>query len=75
MGTDNIFDDVSQIYHQEFDAPLQEFNSKQKRSARIIHNYFQKVSENNKQDLAVECIIQIGDKDFWGTIPKENWNQ
>ena len=63
-GGDCILDDVKNIYHQEFDASLEEYN-KGKRSDRQIKDYLQYVSENGKNDVAAEMIIQLGDKEFW----------
>ena len=49
---------------EEFDAALHEYNAKQTRPERRINDYFEHVSET-EQDMAVEIIIQCGDKDFW----------
>ena len=65
VGSDNILNDVKQIYHQEFDAVIKEYNSKQLRSDRKIDDYIKHVSEQKQNDVAVEVIIQIGDRDFW----------
>ena len=65
VGSDNILNDVKQIYHQEFDAAIKEYNSKQLRSDRKIDDYIKHVSEQKQNDVAVEVIIQIGDRDFW----------
>lgn len=56
--------DVKNVYHKEFDAALQEYNAKQTRPERRIGDYFEHVSET-EQDMAVEVIIQCGDKKFW----------
>lgn len=64
VGSDNILNDVKQIYHQEFDAAIKEYNSKQLRSDRKIDDYIKHVSEQKQNDVAVEIIIQIGDRDF-----------
>ncbi|MDE6947279.1 MAG: plasmid recombination protein [Anaeroplasmataceae bacterium] len=65
VGSDNILNDVKQIYHQEFDAVIKEYNSKQLRSDRKIDDYIKHVSEQKQNDVAVEIIIQIGDRNFW----------
>lgn len=57
-------EDVKQIYHQEFEEALKEYN-KRKRSDRQIDDYLQYVSESGKNDVAAEMIIQLGDKEFW----------
>ena len=63
-GENNILEDVKQIYHQEFEEALKEYN-KGKRSDRQIDDYLQYVSESGKNDVAAEMIIQLGDKEFW----------
>ncbi len=65
VGGSDLVADFKQAYHEEFDAALQEYN-KGKRSDRQINDYFDKVSADTKKDLAVEAILQIGDKDYWG---------
>ena len=69
-GTDNLYRDVEKVYHEQFDAVLAEYNKNQKRADRKILDYMQYVSENGKNDLAVEIIIQLGDKEFWVNIPE-----
>ena len=56
--------DVKNVYRKEFDAALHEYNAKQTRPERRIGDYFEHVSET-EQDMAVEVIIQCGDKKFW----------
>ena len=63
-GTTNLLQDVKNVYRKEFDAALQEYNTKQTRPERRIDDYFEHVSET-EQDMAVEAIIQCGDKQFW----------
>lgn len=64
VGGDNILDDVKELYHQEFDVALAEYNQG-KRSDRRIDDYLQYVSESGKNDVAAEIIIQLGNKEFW----------
>ena len=63
-GTSNLIDDVKTVYHKEFDEALEEYNKKQTRPDRRIEDYFEHVS-GKEQDMAVEIIIQIGDREFW----------
>jgi len=63
-GTSNLIDDVKTVYHKEFDEALEEYNKKQTRQDRKIEDYFEHVADK-KQDMAVEIIIQIGDREFW----------
>ena len=67
QGTTNLVRDVKTVYHQEFDAALKDYNERQKRLDRKIADYFEHVA-NKEQDMAVEIIIQLGDREFW----KEN---
>lgn len=59
----SILDSVKQIYDDEFSGALEEYNSK-KRPDRQIRDYLEHVSQS-RNDVAVEVIIQIGDKEFW----------
>lgn len=63
-GTENLYQDVKNVYHQEFDDAVQNYNQKQKRADRRIEDYFEHVA-NLDQDMAVEIIFQCGDKKFW----------
>lgn len=63
-GTTNLMQDVKNVYRKEFDAALHKYNAKQTRPERRIGDYFEHVSET-EQDMAVEVIIQCGDKKFW----------
>lgn len=63
-GTDNLVQDVKAVYHQEFDEVLKVYNENQTRADRKIEDYFEHVA-NKEQDMAVEIIIQIGDRAYW----------
>ena len=63
-GTENLYKDVQEVYHREFDEAVRIYNENQKRKDRKIDDYFEHVSELN-QDMAVEIIFQCGDKEFW----------
>lgn len=63
-GKENtILDDIKKIYHEEFDECLKNYNQG-KRADRQIEDYLSHVS-NSRGDVAVEIIIQVGDKNFW----------
>ena len=62
--TENLYKDVQEVYHREFDEAVRIYNENQKRKDRKIDDYFEHVSELN-QDMAVEIIFQCGDKEFW----------
>ena len=66
-GTSSLYKDVEDFYKTEFEEARLEYNNKQTREDRKIDNYFKKVSDNSKSDLACEIIIELGDKKFWDT--------
>ena len=55
------------LYKQEFQDSVDEYNSKQIRDDRKIKDYFTHVSNNSKNDLACEIIIELGNKKYWDT--------
>jgi len=62
-GTNDIVEDVKQVYLDEFEQTRIEYNSKT-RADRQVKDYFQKVC-NSQNDIACEIIIELGDMDFW----------
>ena len=62
-GTNDIVEDVKQVYLDEFEQARIEYNAKT-RADRQIKDYFQKVC-NSQNDIACEIIIELGDMDFW----------
>ena len=62
-GTNDIVEDVKQVYLDEFEQARIEYNSKT-RAERQIEDYFQKVCDS-QNDIACEIIIELGDMDFW----------
>ncbi len=63
-GTNDIVNDVKQVYLDEFEQARLEYNNKQTREDRKIEDYFKKVCES-QNDIACEIIIELGDMDFW----------
>ena len=63
-GTNDIVNDVKQVYLEEFEQARIEYNNKQTREDRKIQDYFKKVCES-QNDVACEIIIELGDMDFW----------
>ena len=63
-GTNDIVNDVKQVYLDEFEQARIEYNQKQTREDRKIRDYFKKVCES-QNDIACEIIIELGDMDFW----------
>ena len=70
-GTTSLVDDVKNLYKQEFQKSVDEYNNKQVREDRKIKHYFTNVSNNTKNDLACEIIIELGDKKYWDTKDKD----
>ena len=62
-GTNDIVEDVKQVYIDEFEQARIEYNSKT-RTDRQIKDYFQKVCDS-QNDIACEIIIELGDMEFW----------
>ena len=63
-GTNDIVEDVKQVYIDEFEQAKIEYNTNQPRADRRINNYFEKIC-NSQNDIACEIIIELGDMDFW----------
>jgi len=70
-GTDSLYEDVKKLYIDEFDKSRIEYNEKQKRNDRKIEDYFSHISNNDKNDLACEIIIELGDMKFWSDKDEE----
>ena len=63
-GTDDIVNDIKQLYLDEFETARIEYNNKQTREDRKIDDYFKKVCDS-QNDIACQIIIELGDMDFW----------
>ena len=63
-GTNDIVEDIKQVYLDEFEDARIEFNNKQTRNDRKINNYFEKAC-TLQNDIACEIIIELGNMDFW----------
>ena len=69
-GTNDIVYDIKEFYKTEFEEARLEYNKEQEnkgRNDRKITDYFKKISDNSKNDLACEIIIELGDKKYWDT--------
>lgn len=69
-GTTSLYKDVKNLYLEEFEEARLEYNKEQEnkgRNDRKINDYFKKISDNTKNDLACEIIIELGDKKYWDT--------
>ena len=64
-GSNDITKDVKELYLDLFDEARIEYNNKQIRDDRKIDNYFNKISDDTKHDLACEIVIELGDIVYW----------
>lgn len=65
-GTSSLYNDVKELYLKEFEEARIKYNENQ-RETRKIKNYFSHISNNAKNDLACELIIELGNKEYWDT--------
>ncbi|MFV0249504.1 MAG: hypothetical protein ACK5HP_00465 [Bacilli bacterium] len=68
VETSSLYNDVRDLYKDEFEDSLLEYNSKQTRNDRKIEDYFSKISNDDKSDLACEIIIELGNKKHLETL-------
>ena len=64
-GSNDITKDVKELYLDLFEEARLEYNKKQTRDDRTIDNYFNKISNDTKHDLACEIVIELGDMVYW----------
>ena len=64
-GSDNLYQDVQDLYFHEFEQERIEYNEKQTREDRKIKDYFKHISQDKQKDLACEFIVELGDMEFW----------
>ena len=64
-GTNDIVKDIKDVYLDVFEESKINYNNKQTRDDRKIQDYFSKIAHDNKHDLAVEIIIQLGNMTYW----------
>ena len=64
-GSNDIVKDVKELYLDLFDEARIEYNNKQTRDDRRIDNYFNKISNDTKHDLACEIVIELGNMEYW----------
>lgn len=63
---DNIYyvqRDIRDVYSENFDQAVQDYNNKQKRSDRKIDDYYSKILQDKKTHHQRELIVAIGSKD------------
>ena len=64
-GSNDIVKDVKDLYIDLFDEARLEYNNKQTRDDRKIDNYFNKIANDTKHDLACEIVIELGNMEYW----------
>ena len=64
-GSNDIVQDTKDLYIELFDEARINYNNKQVRDDRKIDDYFYKISNDDKHDLACEIIIEIGNMAYW----------
>lgn len=64
-GSNDIVKDVKELYIDLFDEARLEYNNKQTRDDRKIDNYFNKIANDAKHDLACEIVIELGNMEYW----------
>ena len=65
-GTNSLYEDVKKLYLDLFEESRIKYNEKQ-RETRKVNDYFSHISDNAKNDLACELIIELGNKKYWDT--------
>ena len=64
-GSNDIVKDVKDLYLDLFDEARLKYNNKQTRDDRKIDNYFNKIANDTKHDLACEIVIELGNMEYW----------
>lgn len=64
-------ENLKDCYEKLFGQALEEYNSKQKRSDRKIHDYYQHVKKSKTLDLQREFIVGVGSKADWDNFTKD----
>ena len=64
-GSNDIVKDVKDLYLDLFEEARLEYNNKQTRDDRKIDNYFNKIANDTKHDLACEIVIELGNMEYW----------
>ena len=64
-GSNNISNDIKEFYKNEFGEAVYNYNLKQKDERRKIVDYLSKVESDKQTNIAVEILLQIGDKENW----------
>lgn len=55
--------DIKEVYHELFDSAIKDYNAKQKRTDRLIDDYYEDIKKHKKKNVAYECIVGIYKKE------------
>ena len=72
VGSKNITTDIKEFYKKEFAEATYKYNQNQPDERRKIVDYLEKLSSDNKSNIAVEIIFQVGDIEDWKNINLED---
>ena len=64
-GSNDITKDVKELYLDLFDEARLEYNNKQTRDDRKTDNYFNKIANDTKHNLACEIVIELANMEYW----------
>lgn len=64
-GSKNITNDIKELYKNEFTEAVCKYNLKQTDERRKVVDYLDKMDRDEKNNIAVEFIYQIGDIETW----------
>lgn len=64
-GSDNITNDVKELYKNEFTEAVCKYNLKQTDERRKVVDYLDKMDRDEKNNIAVEFLYQLGDAETW----------
>jgi hypothetical protein len=56
-----VQEDVREAYQKLFGEALAEYNAKQKRGDRKIHDYFYHIANGKREEAFYEIVVQFGD--------------
>ena len=66
LNTDFCNEKIKTVYHELFDDALARYNAKQKRSDRVIPDYYEHIVNGKQEKPFHEIIIQIGNREDTG---------
>ncbi len=55
--------DLKEVYQETFGKALEEYNAKQKRSDRVIKDYYEHIKNSSQEKLFYEAVVQFGNID------------